>query len=97
MKHTKSIDQHHVSSSFNYANTETKTKYEQNKKKVTKEFQKYIDCEGNYSGAGYAVILNGKRAYQFKLKYLLIHLKCTVFHHLEQKKLFGCHLCSDKA
>ena len=34
-----------------------------NKKKVTKEFQKYIDCEGDYSGAGYAIILNGKRAY----------------------------------
>ncbi len=34
-----------------------------NKKKVTKEFQKYIDCEGDWSGAGYAIILNGKRAY----------------------------------
>ena len=33
------------------------------KKKVTKEFQKYIDCEGDYSGAGYAIILNGKLAY----------------------------------
>ena len=28
-----------------------------------KEFQKYIDCEGDYSGSGYAIILNGKRAY----------------------------------
>ena len=36
---------------------------ENNKKKVTKEFQKYIDCEGDYSGAGYAIILNGKLAY----------------------------------
>ena len=36
---------------------------EKNKKKVTKEFQKYIDCEGDWSGAGYAIILNGKRAY----------------------------------
>ena len=36
---------------------------EKNKKKVTKEFQKYIDCEGDYSGAGYAIILNGKLAY----------------------------------
>ena len=34
-----------------------------NKKKVTKEFQKYIDGEGDWSGAGYAIILNGKRAY----------------------------------
>ena len=34
-----------------------------NKKKVTKEFQKYIDCEGDYACAGYAIILNGKRAY----------------------------------
>ena len=34
-----------------------------NKKKVTKEFQKYIDCEGDYSGAGFAIILNDKRAY----------------------------------
>ena len=34
-----------------------------NKKKVTKEFQKYIDNEGDWSGAGYAIILNGKRAY----------------------------------
>ena len=37
--------------------------FHEHKKKVTKEFQKYIDCEGDYSGAGYAVILNGKRAY----------------------------------
>ena len=34
-----------------------------NKKKVTKELQKYIDNEGDWSGAGYAIILNGKRAY----------------------------------
>ena len=34
-----------------------------NKKKVTKEFQKYINCEDDYSGAGFAIILNGKRAY----------------------------------
>ena len=27
------------------------------------EFQKYIDWEGDYSGAGYAIILNGKLAY----------------------------------
>lgn len=37
--------------------------FHENKKKVTKEFQKYIDCEGDYSGAGYAIILNGKLAY----------------------------------
>jgi hypothetical protein len=37
--------------------------FHEHKKKVTKEFQKYIDCEGDYSGAGYAIILNGKRAY----------------------------------
>ena len=36
--------------------------FHEHKKKVTKEFQKYIDCEGDYSGAGYAIILNGKRA-----------------------------------
>ena len=37
--------------------------FHEHKKKVTKEFQKYIDCEGDYSGAGYAIIINGKRAY----------------------------------
>ena len=37
--------------------------FHEHKKKVTKEFQKYIDCEGDYSGAGFAIILNGKRAY----------------------------------
>ena len=37
--------------------------FHENKKKVTKEFQKYIDCEGDYTGAGYAIIINGKRAY----------------------------------
>ena len=37
--------------------------FDENKKKVTKEFQKYIDCEGDYTGAGYAIIINGKRAY----------------------------------
>lgn len=37
--------------------------FHENKKKVTKEFQKYIDNEGDWSGAGYAIILNGKRAY----------------------------------
>lgn len=37
--------------------------FHENKKKVTKEFQKYIDCEEDYTGAGYAIIINGKRAY----------------------------------
>ena len=37
--------------------------FHKNKKKVTKEFQKYIDCEGDYSGAGYAIILNDRRIY----------------------------------
>ncbi len=37
--------------------------FHKNKKKVTKEFQKYIDCEGDYSGAGYAIILNNRRIY----------------------------------
>ena len=37
--------------------------FHENKKKVTKEFQKYIDCEGDYTGADYAIIINGKRAY----------------------------------
>ena len=37
--------------------------FHEHKKKVTKEFQKYIDCEGDYSGAAFAIILNGKRAY----------------------------------
>ena len=37
--------------------------FHKHKKKVTKEFQEYIDCEGDWSGAGYAIIINGKRAY----------------------------------
>ncbi len=37
--------------------------FNKNKKKVTKVFQKYIDCEGDYSGAGYAIILNHRRIY----------------------------------
>ena len=29
----------------------------------TKEFQKYIDCEGDYRSVGCSIIINSKRAY----------------------------------